>query len=113
MPPLFQSCALNGALLNQKYESKCSVELNPFSGALSSKASLPAGNRGVVLDRPNLRRKLNVFLCICCAILPILPYVVSPSHRIIEGRLSISGGGGKQRYQLVRVAIDPGTAILI
>ena len=113
MPPLFKDCALKSALFIGKYKSKCSVELDPHSGVFLSKTGLPASNGGVILDRPNLRRKLNVFLCVCCVILPIFPYFVSSSHRIIEGRFSISGGVGKQRNHLVRVAIDPGTTILI
>ena len=116
MPPLFEDCALKSALFTlftRKYKSECSVELHPDSGGLLSKPGLPASNRGIVLDRPNLRRKLNVFLCVCCAILPILSYFVSSPHRIIERRFSISGGVGKQPHHLIRVAIDPGPAIRI
>ena len=113
MPPLLEDCALNSAFIKKEHEPEDSVELNPRTGGLLRKASLPASNGGVVLDRPHLRRKLNVFLCVCCATLPILPNFVSPSHRINEGRFSINGGVGKQRHHLIRVAIDPGPAIFI
>ena len=68
---------------------------------------LPAGNRRIVPDRPDLRPKLDVLLCVRCVVLPVFPYFLSSSHRIVEGRFPISGGVRKQRHRPVWVAIDP------
>ena len=113
MPPLFEDSAQKTALFILKHKPEYSVKLDAYPGGFFSKTSLPAGNRDITLDCPNLRRKLNVFLCVCCSMLPIFPYCAPSSHRVFEGRFSISGGVGKQRHHQVRVAIDPGAAILI
>ena len=105
MPPLFEFFALKGAVFACEHEPERSVEFDALSRSPSGEARLPAGNRGIAGERPDLRGKLDVLLGVGCAP-PVLANRASSLHRVVEGRFTIGGGVGKQRHHPVGVAVE-------